>query len=85
MLNVARWDSKYPIVVVNSVYEFPEENRDVLSSKELDIGDIGAYCVWELGIVNHERIAWMKYLNSQREAQDKINYLQNWCKEGLIK
>jgi len=33
MLNVIRWDNRYPIVAVNNLYEFPEENRDIMNAK----------------------------------------------------
>jgi hypothetical protein len=84
MLNVVRWDKEYPIVAVNSIYGFPEENRDVMNSKKLSADEIGAYCAWELGIVDHERKAWIKYLNSKRTDEDKANYINNYI-EGKLK
>ena len=77
MLNVVRWDNTYPIVAVNNLYEFPEEDRDIMNAKLLDINDCGAYCLWELGIVNHEKKAWEKYVDSKKTKKDKINYLEN--------
>ena len=75
MLNVARWDTKYPIVVRNQIYGFEEGN--VNSSQLLDIDEVGSFCVWELGIVNHEKEAWKRFLTSQKKESDKRKYLQD--------
>ncbi len=78
MLNVVRWDTLLPIVAINNLYEFPEENRDIMNAWSLDINnDCGTYCLWELGIANHEKEAWKKYLASEGTKKDKINYLEN--------
>jgi hypothetical protein len=37
----------------------------------------GTYCVWELGIVWHERNAWVKFINSQRDSESKLNYMND--------
>ena len=84
MLNVARWDNKYPIVAFNNLYEFPEKERNNMNPTPLSVDNSGGYCVWELGIVNHERKAWMKYLNSKRTDKDKLKYLNDFL-EGRIK
>ena len=34
-------------------------------------------CVWELGAVVHERQAWTEYLNSARDEEAKVAYLQS--------
>jgi hypothetical protein len=41
------------------------------------------YCVWELGAVWHEKLAWSRYLNSPRDADAKQLYLQD-SYEGLV-
>ncbi len=74
MINVARWDKKCPIVLRNQLYEYEER---IETSRQLDIRDIGCFCVWELGIVNHERNAWIEYLNSERRNPDRTDYLLN--------
>jgi hypothetical protein len=33
------------------------------------------YCAWELGVVNHERLAWITYLRSARDDRDRAVYL----------
>jgi hypothetical protein len=35
----------------------------------------GTYCVWELGIVWHERHAWVRFLSSKRDAAAKQAYV----------
>ena len=83
MLNVVRWDDKYPIVAVNNLYEFPKENRNIMEAKPLIVDDFGAYCIWELGIVNYEKNLWKEYLNSKRTKRDKIKYLYNSIEGNL--
>ena len=83
MINVVRWDNKFPIVAVNNLYEFSDRDKDYLRPTKLDVGNFGAYCVWELGIVDHERKAWIKYLNSNRTEHDKVDYVFNFLLEGL--
>ena len=33
------------------------------------------FCVWELGVVSHERLAWSRYLASARDASARSAYL----------
>lgn len=33
------------------------------------------FCVWELGVVNHERLAWTAYLRSRRTDADQARYM----------
>ncbi|MDP3990370.1 MAG: hypothetical protein Q8Q01_04145 [archaeon] len=75
MFNVARWDTTHPIVLQNQIYSF--NNGDLGNAHLLDIREIGTFCIWELGIVNHEREAWFDYLVSLRREQDKKNYLDS--------
>ena len=73
MLNVARWDNEYPIVLKNQIYE---KSNDKFNP--VDIRKVGPFCVWELGIVNYERNEWIKYLQSQRVEEDKSIYLNSF-------
>ena len=41
----------------------------------------GTYCVWELGVVWHERQAWVRYLRSARDEEAKYVYLTD-CFSG---
>ncbi len=45
---------------------FPRDNRHK-----------GAYCVWELGPVWHEKEAWVRFLNSQRDDAAERVYLED--------
>jgi hypothetical protein len=38
-------------------------------------GHIGAFCVWELGVVLHERDAWNRFLYSSRDDAAAREYL----------
>ncbi len=80
MLNVARWDAKYPIVLRNEIYGYEQSHKDFKYFSEatlLDPREVGSFCAWELGIVNHEKKAWLKYLVSQRKESDKERYLED--------
>lgn len=35
------------------------------------------YCVWELGAVWHERNAWVRFIQSNRDEKAKLEYLNN--------
>jgi hypothetical protein len=37
----------------------------------------GTYCVWELGVVWHERNAWVDFINSKRDHGAKLTYLND--------
>ena len=77
MLNVARWDAECPIVLKNQIYGY--KNGDLGTAELLDIRDVGSFCIWELGIVNHERSSWKKYLESERKDVDKRQYVNSFC------
>lgn len=83
ILNITRWDDKCPLVLINDVYEFDREDESLSKTRKVDIRDVGSYCVWELGIVNHERLAWMKYLDSKKTTKDKLDYLEDTIRGEL--
>ena len=35
------------------------------------------FCVWELGVVAHERLAWMRFLCSRRDGDARLAYLRD--------
>ena len=37
----------------------------------------GTFCVWELGVVWHEKQAWVRFLNSSRDEADLQRYLDD--------
>lgn len=80
MLNVARWDTEYPIVLKNQIYGF---EGSVNSLELLEIDKVGSFCIWELGIVNHEKDIWKKYLQSKHLEIDKNRYLENFIERKL--
>ena len=41
------------------------------------------FCVWELGAVAHEREAWTRYLQSERDEAARHAYLRD-CYDGLV-
>lgn len=43
----------------------------------------GTFCVWELGAVLHERVAWRSYLLSARDDAAKRAYLED-CAAGPV-
>jgi len=81
VLNVARWNRKDPIVIINQVYGY--KDSDLSTAELLDIREVGAFCIWELEIVNNERNAWRTYLQSSRSEKDKITYLESVV-EGFL-
>jgi hypothetical protein len=79
MINLAVWDKENPIILKNQIYSHSEEGV----RETLNLNTEGAFCIWELGIVNFERNEWMKYLQSEKKEADKIKYL-NSTLEGLL-
>ena len=41
------------------------------------------YCVWELGVVAYERIAWSRYLRSARDRDARLDYMRDTY-EGVV-
>jgi len=41
----------------------------------VDEGHRPTFCIWELGVVEHERLAWAAYLGSKRDAAARRAYL----------
>ncbi len=84
IFNVARWDQKIPYLLKNDVYEYEVQDGATIKARKLDTNVEGAFCAFELGIVNHEREAWNTYLASKREFKDKARYVNNRF-VGIIK
>jgi len=84
MLNINRWDWRYPIVVKNEIWEYDPKIGLLGTIERVNINETGPYCVWELGIVNHEKNAWLKYLDSKMMEEDKIRYINDFI-EGDLK
>ena len=58
-----------------TVYEAPPDTDGESYDLKAFDGHRATYCVWELGIVVHERDAWTRYLESPRSEADRIVYL----------
>ncbi|MFH1211485.1 MAG: hypothetical protein V1659_00985 [Candidatus Woesearchaeota archaeon] len=90
VLNAARW-AEYghePIVLKNRVYTF--QNNDLGTAvRQPDIEDIGAFCVWELGVVGHEKAVWLRFLEEVHKTVHanrvhiKLRYIQS-CLQGRV-
>jgi hypothetical protein len=77
MFNVARWDQETSYLLKNDLYEYENRAGAAIKAKKLETNVEGVFCMFELGIATHELNAWSKYLNSKRELEDKIEYLNN--------
>ena len=81
MLNVARWDRDYPIVLKNKIYGF---KGSIYSAEPLDIREVGSFCIWELGIVAHEKEAWKRFLEHPNIGEaEKRQYLEDFVEGNL--
>jgi len=78
-LNVARWsnDRETPYLLKNQVYEWKVKGDERILTKGVDLNKDGAFCMFELGVVDYERKAWEKYLKSERRIPDKIEYVND--------
>ena len=77
-LNLARWDEEIPYLLKNNVYSINLEKKHIKILGMLERMEEGAFCMWELGIVSHEKEAWKKYLNSSRKLKNKEEYLNTF-------
>jgi len=77
-INVVRWGRKNPFVLKSDIYVFGEMPAE-------DIKKVGVmpFCLCELGIVDYERNAWIKYFKSARTADDKREYMNFFFKGRL--
>jgi hypothetical protein len=41
------------------------------------------FCVWELGVVAHERVAWSRFLRSPRDREARLEYMRDTY-EGVV-
>ena len=58
-------------------YYKPARHADPYQRFVYDTEHRATYCVWELGIVWHERNAWVRFLSSPRDDQAKLAYLND--------
>jgi len=82
MLNFSLWSESQIILPKQEIYApFPRTKHH--NTKKVSIDEEGAYCIWELGIVAHEKEAWKKYLASEHMIKDKEDYLNNFFNGNL--
>jgi len=83
-INVSIWGGEFPTLLNNDLFGFdkPENMRETL--RTLDTKNEGNYCVWELGIVEHEVKAWKKFLHTSRKSSDLQDYINNSFDGTLI-
>jgi hypothetical protein len=60
-----------------SIYFKKEAGKDLYKPMKFESDHKGTFCVWELGIVWHERNAWVRYINSKRDSKSKLVYLND--------
>ena len=60
-----------------SVYFKKVDEDGVYKPMEFKTVHKGTFCVWELGIVWHERNAWVKLINSKRDPESKLSYMSD--------
>jgi hypothetical protein len=60
-----------------SVYAKPVEQAGSYAPTQFETNHRGTFCVWELGIVWHERHAWVRFLSSKRDDAAKLDYLHD--------
>ncbi len=66
-----------------SIYYKKVEQSEIYKQIEFEDNHKGTYCVWELGIVWHERNAWLKFIKSKRDEEAKLKYLNDLF-SGLV-
>jgi len=84
LINVSIWGGAYPSLLNNNLFEFDKITNIKETISPLDINKFGTYCVWELGIVNHESSAWMQYLYSEKAESDKLRYIEEVFKGAVV-
>jgi hypothetical protein len=60
-----------------SVYLKKADGTDEFIQIKFDSYHKGTYCVWELGILWHERTAWVHFIESKRDEEAKLAYLND--------
>jgi hypothetical protein len=60
-----------------SSYYKPADQTATYELFVYDTDHRATYCVWELGIVWHERNAWVRFLSSERDNEAELTYLND--------
>ena len=75
LLLITAW--RYINEIWESVYFKKADDDEVYKPMEFKTNHKGTFCVWELGIVWHERNAWIKFINSKRDTDSKLSYMND--------
>ncbi len=60
-----------------SIYLKKAEGTEDYKRIKFDNEHRGTYCVWELGIVWHERNGWVRFIESNRDEEAKSVYMND--------
>ncbi len=60
-----------------SIYFKKAAGEDLYKPMKFKSDHKGTYCVWELGIVWHERNAWVRFIKSKKDNKSKLAYLND--------
>jgi hypothetical protein len=60
-----------------SVYAKANANQPNFKPFTFETSHRGTFCVWELGVVWHEKQAWTRFLKSKRATEDVTYYLND--------
>lgn len=81
ILNISLWGRDVPSVIHPNLYQFqniaalPEISPRILRRSSSD--KLGAFCIYEAGILEQERVFWRRFLESKRKDSDKQRYLEH--------
>jgi len=59
------------------IYTVDLATPEIFTLNEMDGAFMPGACVWELGVICHERMAWSRYLFSERQDDDKRAWLND--------
>lgn len=81
ILNISLWGREVPSVIHPNLYQFPNlASLTEISPRTLrrsSSDELGAFCIYEAGILQQERVFWRKFLESKRKDSDKQRYLEH--------
>jgi hypothetical protein len=60
-----------------SIYAKKAAESKTYTQMKFEYSHKATYCVWELGVVWHERNAWVRFIESKRDEKAKITYLKD--------
>lgn len=77
-LNVGIWNKENPILLETKLYSYNGNHlKNTIKKLDLNKPGTGTFCVFEMAIANHEKNAWLRFLETPRTGIDKQNYLND--------